>query len=170
MTTLQLHVFNGLYFIVLITVAYFTRATARRVVGAIAGGAVVGVVAIGIIALGERVGWWHMTIAWEPYFLTVLYIGFVPCAFIYLLTWRIVRRFGGRGLAAAIVGAAIIGPPRDYWYMATFPEWGRYAPGLAPVFAIAATYAIIVGLGHAVMSLVAGPSTADQLAPRGARS
>jgi hypothetical protein len=166
MTTQQLYLFNGLYVAILIAVAYFTRARTRRLVGALAGGAVVSVVALGVIALGERVGWWHMAITWEPYFLTLLLFGLSLCAFIYLLTWRIARRFGGRGLAAAVVAAAIIGPPRDYWYMARFPEWGSYAPGPAPVVAIAATYALIVALGHAVMWLVAGPSTADQLADR----
>jgi len=108
-----------------------------------------------------------MVIDWEPYPLTLLLIGLAECAFIYLLTWRIARRFGSRGLAMSVVGAAIVGPPRDYWYMAKFPEWGAYAPGPAPVIAIAATYALIVGLGHAVMWLVSGPSTADQLARRG---
>ena len=167
MTTQQLYLFNGLYLIVVIAVAYFTRATARRLVGALVAGAVISVVGLGIIVLGERVGWWHMVIDWEPYHLTLLLIGLAECAFIYLLTWRIARRFGSRGLAMSVVGAAIIGPPRDYWYMAKFPEWGAYAPGPAPVIAIAATYALIVGLGHAVMWLVAGPSTADQLARRG---
>ena len=30
---------------------------------------VAGVAALGVIALGEEVGWWHMEIRWEPYFL-----------------------------------------------------------------------------------------------------
>jgi hypothetical protein len=164
MTTFQLYLFDGLYLIFLIAEAYFTRATRQRILGALAGGIVVSVVALGIIALGERAGWWHMAIRWEPYFLTLLLIGLAESAFIYLLTWRIARRFGARGLAAAVIGAACIGPPRDYWYMARFPEWGTYAPGPVPVVVIAATYALIVGLGHAVMWIVAGPSRADALA------
>ena len=114
MTIQQLYLFNGLYLIVVIAVAYFTRATARRLVGALVAGAVISVVALGIIVLGERVGWWHMVIDWAPYPLTLLLIGLAECAFIYLLTWRIVRRFGSRGLAVSVVVAAIIGPPRDY--------------------------------------------------------
>ena len=167
MTTQQLHLFNGLYLALLIVVAVLTRATARRIAGALVGGAVVGVVVVGIIALGEKVGWWHMAITWEPDFLTLVCLGFViSCAPIYLVTWRVARCFGWRGLAVVGIVAALIGPPRDYWYMATFPEWGAYAPGIAPVFAIAATYALIVLLGHAVMRLVAGPARADQLARR----
>ena len=166
MTIQQLHLFNGIYLVVLVVVAVLTRATARRTAGALAGGAAFGVVALGIIALGEEVGWWHFVIPWEPYFLTVMYLGLVECAFIFLITWRIARRFGGRGLAVVVVVAAVIGPPRDYWYMARFPEWGAYAPGVAPVLAIAATYAVMVVLGHGVMRLVAGPAREDRLARR----
>jgi hypothetical protein len=62
----QLLCFNGIYLVVLVVVAFLTRATVRRIAGALAGAAAVGVVALGIIALGEAVGWWHMAITWEP--------------------------------------------------------------------------------------------------------
>jgi len=164
MTTLQLHLFNGLYLAILVTVAFFTRATARRIQGALAGGAVFGVAALGIVAVGEKAGCWHMAIRWEPYFLTQLLLGFTLSGYIYLITWRIAERFGRRGLAVVVVIAALIGPPRDYWFMARFPEWGAYEPGIRPVVAIAATYALMVVLGHGVMRLVAGPARADRLA------
>ena len=166
MTTQQLHLFNGIGLVVLVVVAVLTRATARRIAGALAGGIAFGVVALGIIARGEEVGWWHMAIAWEPYFLTLLLIDFALCAFIYLITWRVARRFGWRGLAVVVVVAAVIGPPRDYWYMARFPEWGAYGPGIAPVLAISATYVVMVVLGHGVMRLVAGPARGSPLARR----
>ena len=79
MTTTQLHLFNVLYLVVLVVVAILTRATARRIAGALAGGAVAGVVALGIVALGEEVGWWHLAITWEPYFLTLMLIDFALC-------------------------------------------------------------------------------------------
>lgn len=166
MTTQQLHLFNCLYLTVFIVVAFFTRATARRIAGALAGGVAFGVVALGIIALGEKVGWWHMVIPWEPYYLTLLLIDFALCAFIYLITWRIARRFGWRGLAVVVIVVAVIGPPRDYAYMSTFPEWGSYSPGVVPVVVIAAIYAILVPLGHSVMRLVAGPAAGSRLARR----
>jgi len=164
MTTLQLYLFACLGLAVLVAVGLFTRAMARRIAGALAGGATFGVVALGIIALGEKVGWWHMVITWEPYFLMLLLIDFTLSAFIYLITWRIARRFGWRGLAVAVIVAALIGPPRDYWYMARFPEWGAYGPGVVPVLVVAATYALMVVVGHGVMRLVAGPARADRLA------
>jgi hypothetical protein len=148
MTTQQLHLFNALSLVVLIVVAVLTRATARRIAGALAGAAVGGVVALAIIAL------------------TLMWIDFALCGFIFLITWRIARRFGWRGLAVAVIAAAIIGPPRDYWYMAKFPEWGSYAPGIAPVLAISATYVILGVLGHGVMRLVAGQACEDRLARR----
>jgi uncharacterized membrane protein YqjE len=166
MTIRQFHLFNGLYLAVLVVVAVLTRATVRRIAGAMAGGVVVGVVALGIIALGEKVGWWHMAITWQPYFLTLMLIDFALGAFIYLITWRIARRFGWRGLAAVVVVLAVLGPVRDYRYMARFPEWGAYAPGIAPVLAISATYVMMVVLGHGVIRLLAGPSGEDRLARR----
>jgi hypothetical protein len=164
MTAEQLHLFNAMYLVVLVVVAVLTRATARRLAGALAGAAAGGVLALGIVFLGEEAGWWHMTITWEPYFLAVLWIDFVLSGFVFLITWRIARRYGGRGLAVVTVVAAVIGPPRDYWYMAKFPEWGAYAPGIAPVFAIAGTYVFLGVVGHGVMRLIAGPAGADRLA------
>jgi hypothetical protein len=166
MTTQQLHLFNGLYLVILVVVAVLTRATARRIAGAVAGGAAAGMVALGIIAFGEEAAWWHMAIAWEPYFLTLLLFDFAVSGFIFLITWRIARRFGWRGLAVVVVVAAILGPVRDYRYMERFPEWGAYAPGVAPVLAISATYIVIGVLGHGVMRLVAGAARADRLARR----
>jgi hypothetical protein len=166
MTAQQLHLFNVLYLVILVVVAFLTRATARRIVGALAGGAVIGVMALAIIALGEEVGWWHMALTWEPYFVTLMWIDFALGAFIFLITWRIARWFGWRGLAVVVVVFAILGPVRDYQYMKHFPEWGAYAPGIAPVLAISATYVLIVVVGHGVMRLVAGPAREDRLARR----
>jgi len=166
LTTQQLHLFNCLYLALTIVVAFVTRATARRIAGALAGGVAAGVIVLSMISLGEKAGWWQFSISWEPYFVTLMLLDVTLCAFIFLITWRIARRFGWCGLAVFTVFAAVIGPPRDYWYMDRFPEWGAYAPGVAPVFAIAATYALVVLMGHGVMWLVAGPSNADRLARR----
>jgi hypothetical protein len=166
MTTQQLYLFGALYFFVTIIVAVLTRATPRRIAGALAGGLATGVVMLGILALGERLGLWHMAITWEPYFLALMLIVVSFCGFIFLITWRIARRFGWRGLAVFLTILAIIGPPRDYWYMKHFPEWGSYAPGIAPVLAISVTYVVLVLAGHGVMRLVAGPAGEDRLTRR----
>ncbi len=113
---------------------------------------------------GNVLGLWRVPIFWTPYFLTLFYLGFaISVTPIYLVTWRLVRRFGWRGLAVFIVIVAIIGPPRDYLFAATFPAWMVFAPGVAPMLADAVTYIGIVALGHAVMRLTAGPAREDLL-------
>ncbi len=163
MTTQQLNLISGLYLVGLLLVAFFTRATLRRIVGALVGAAAFSALALCADALGEALGWWHMTI-WGASLLPQVYLDFVVSAVpIYLVSWRISRKFGRRGLTVFAVVLTIIGPPRDYAYMARFPEWGHYAPGVAPILAIAVIYALVVPLGHSVMGLVAGPSGADGL-------
>jgi hypothetical protein len=164
MTTQQLYWFNSVYLVVLVAVTVLTRATARRAAGALAGGAVSGLVVLGLVAIWEHMGLWHMTITWAPYFLILVWIGLAEMAFVFLLTWRIARRFGPRGLVAVVVILAVIGPPRDYWYMRHFPEWGAYAPGVAPLVAVSVSYVLLWIVGHGVMRLVAGPATQDRLA------
>jgi len=166
MTTHQLHLFNALYLAIFVVVAILSRATPRRIVGAAAGASVAGAAALAIIALGEKEEWWHMAISWEPYFLALFWIDFALAGFVFLITWRMARRFGGRGLAAVALVAAVLGPVRDYQYLKQFPEWGTYASGVAPVLAVSATYLLLGVLGHGVMRLVAGPASEDRLALR----
>ena len=164
MTTNQIIIVTCAYMIVLVAVIYFTRATLWRVVAALAGGAVVGFMGMGAIVLGNTLGLWRVPIFWTPYFLALFYLSLsISVTPIYLVTWRVVRRFGWRGLAVCLVVVAIIGPPRDYLYAAKYPAWMVFAPGVAPILADAATYVGIVAVGHAVMRLVAGPSGADRL-------
>jgi len=83
---------------------------------------------------------------------------------IYLVTWRIARRFGWRGLAIFTAVITLIGAPRDYFIAAKFPEWMVFSTGVAPILADSVAYFLIVVAGHAVMRLVAGPSAAEPLA------
>ena len=164
MTPWQIIVVTCAYLVELVAVVYFTRATSRRFVGALVGGAAVGLMGIGVIVLGNALGLWRVPIVWTPYFVALFYLGFaVSVTPIYLVTWRLARRFAWRGLAVFIGIVAIIGPPRDYLYAAKYPEWMVFAPGIAPILADAATYVGIVALGHAVMRLVAGPARGDRL-------
>jgi hypothetical protein len=164
MTTWQLIVVTCAYLVALVVVVYFTRATSRRIAGALAGGAAVGCFGFGAIVAGNALGLWRVPILWTPYFVALFYLGLsISVTPIYLITWRVARRFGWRGLAVCLGVVAIIGPPRDYLYAARYPAWMVFAPGIAPILADAAAYVGIVAIGHAVMSLVAGPSRADRL-------
>jgi hypothetical protein len=160
----QLYVFNVLYLILLVAVTVLRRASLRRIGGAIGGAFAAGAAGVAVIAICERVGWWHFTMHWERSYLIQLVFGVALCAFVFLLTWRLARRLGGRGLAIALLLAALLGPFRDSAYMAMFPDWGYYAPGIAPMLAISGAYVIIGVVGHGLMRVIAGPSTADPLA------
>ena len=166
MTKQQLYVFGCLYLAILAVVVVLTRPTPRRLAGALIGAAVMGGAALGIVAIGERARWWHFVMSWEPDFLTLMWIVMILCGYIFLLTWRIARRFGGRGLVVVICVAAVIGPLRDSWYMSMFPEWGSYAPGSAPMLATSGAYVLLGIIGHGLMRLIAGPAAADRLARR----
>lgn len=162
MTTGQILLMTGLYLAAFVVVAYFTRPSLRRIAGACAGGSVVGVVALLAVALGEAQGWWRIPRGNASYYQFLFWLGFsVSVSPVYLITWRIARRFGGRGLAVCMLVSAIIGPPRDYTFAAVFPEWIVFSPGIAPILAVATVYALLIVVGHAVMRLTAGP--ADRL-------
>lgn len=167
MTTVELVLMIGFYLALLVAVAYFTRAGVRRIMGALAGGGVFGALALPGLALGVARGWWRLPTAGASHFYLLLWLGFaISGAPTYLLLWRIVRRFGGRGLAVCVLVVAIIGPPRDYWITAMFPAWMTFAPGIAPVLADATFYVLLVVVGYTVMRIVAGPAQADALARR----
>src|SRR5438552_10641891 len=124
MTTQQILLIICIYLVLLGVLIYFTRATARRVIGALAGGAAAGLLGLGMIALSESQGWWQVPSGSVPYFRLQLFLAFaVSMAPFYLITWRVARRFGWRGLAVLLGIVTIIGPPRDYLVAATFPEW-----------------------------------------------
>ena len=165
MTTLQIIVMTCAYAVALAAAIYFTRAPSRRVVGALAGGAAAGCWGLGAIIVGEALGLWRDFLPSGPGVWVLFYLGLaISLSPIYLITWRVARRFGLRGLAACLIVVGVVGPPRDYLYIAIFPQWGAFAQGAAPVLADAATYVGLVALGHAVMRFVSGPARGSRLA------
>ncbi len=97
--------------------------------------------------------------------MTLLYLGTTVSTIpIFLVTWRIARRFGWRGLAVTLAVAAVGGPPREFAVEAKFPQWITYAPGIATVLALSAAYVGLFAAGHGVMRLVAGPAKGSDLA------
>lgn len=169
MTTLQIIVMTCAYAVALVAAIYLTRAPSRRVMGALAGGAAAGGLGLGAIVLGEALGVWGVSLPSTPGVLVLFYLGLaISCSPIYLITWRVARRFGRRGLAVCLIVVGVIGPLRDYLFAAVYPEWMVFAPGVAPIVADAATYVGIVALGHAVMWFVSGPARESRLARKSA--
>ncbi|HEV3164296.1 MAG TPA: hypothetical protein VGZ22_09725 [Isosphaeraceae bacterium] len=166
MTTQQIIVGTVVYSVALAAVVYFTRPTGRRFAGALGGAmVVVGLGLWALIPLGEARGWWRVPLDPSPSSMALLYLGSTVSTIpIFLVTWRIARRFGWRGLAATFAVAAVGGPPREFAVEARFPEWITYAPGIATVLALSAAYAGGLAAGHGVMRLVAGPAQGSRLA------
>jgi len=167
MTIQQIIVGTVVYSVALAAVVYFTRPTGRRFAGALAGAAVVvGLGLWALIPLGEARGWWRVPLVHQaPSYMTLVFLGStVSTVPIFLVTWRIARRFGGRGLAVTFAVAAVGGPPREFAVEAKFPEWITYAPGIATVLALSAAYVGAFAAGHGVMHLVAGPAKGSRLA------
>jgi hypothetical protein len=163
-TTTQILLMIGFYSVALVPAVYFTRAKVQRVLASLVAGTVFGVVALLGIVLGEGKGLWQMPRPSTSSYWALLLLGFaISGAVTYLMLWRVVRRFGTRGLLVCVLFSAIIGPPRDYFIVSRFPEWMTFAPGIAPVLADSAVYALLILIGHAVMRIVAGPAQSDAL-------
>src|SRR5947209_6157553 len=104
MTNTEILLMIAFYLVALVAVAYFTRAKVRRIVGALLAGAVFACVALAALALGEARGWWHVPNSGSWTFQLLLWIGFtISCVPTYLVLWRVVRRFGGGGLAVCVL-------------------------------------------------------------------
>jgi hypothetical protein len=164
MTTLQIIVMSCAYAIALAAAIYFTRAPSRRVGGALAGGVAAGCLGVGAMVVGQAIGVWRIFLPSTPGVWALFYLGLaISLSPIYLVTWRVARKFGWRGLAVCLIVVGVIGPPRDYLYAAIFPEWMVFGQGVAPIFADAATYICLVALGHAVMRFVCGSARGSRL-------
>jgi hypothetical protein len=165
MTTWQIVLMEASYLVFFAVVISFTRAPSRRVMGSLAGGAAAGLLGLGMIALAEAEEWWRIPSGSAPYFRLQLFTGVtVSMAPTFLILWRVVRRFGWRGLAVFLAIVAVIGPPRDYLIARSFPEWMVFSPGFIPILVDAMTYVGMIALGYAAMRSVAGPDAKDLVA------
>ena len=146
-------------------VAFFTRATPRRIVGAL-------ISAIPLIPLimfydliAARLRWWHypsVTTATAPftwYIAAALWYG----AALGLIGWRVIRRFDKRGLIAFLVVFALFGVTRDFLYSITSGVI-VFGPGLIPLIADLLAYASGAVIVQLLMYWIVGQPRADPLA------
>lgn len=167
---LLLTVATGVYSVVMVLTAHFTRARKRRVAGALMGGAAVAFVGVGVECLAHVQGWWHYPSIDTPYGPPLLYpVVILLFAALALIGWRVTRRFGWRGQAAFLCAVTILGTVRDYRIAAWLPELIVFAPGITTVLVDAACWAGLLALTQVVMRLVAGPSSQDTLARQPSR-
>ena len=152
------------YLVVMVVTAYLTRATRRRVTGALIGGAAVALVGVGVESLAHAMGWWRYPGVETAYGPPLIY-PFVILLFatLSLVGWRVTRRFGWRGQAAFLGAVTVLGTLRDYRVAASLPDFIVFAPGIGTVFVDAACWAGLLAFAQAMMHLVAGPVRGDPL-------
>jgi hypothetical protein len=146
-------------------IAFFARAGMRRIIGAL-------IAAIPIIPLimlydgiAARLGWWrypsvpggNAPLAW--YIAAALFYG----AALGLVGWRIIRRYGRPGLIVFLVGFALFGVARDYFYSVT-AHLIEFGPGVLPYLGDVFAYASAAALVQILMYWIAGPPVSDPLA------
>ena len=170
-TTHLLIAANCTYVLVLLSSIYLTRATMRRVAGALSGGIVVAIVGVGIEATAHKFGWWRYPGVDSPYGPPLIY----PCAMLMLATvaligWRVTRRLGCRGQLVFLGCLAVIGTARDYIWATQRPDLIVFNPGIGIVLVDAACWLILAVLAQLVMLWVAGPARSNRLARAVSRS
>lgn len=146
-------------------VAYFTRATVRRVAGAAS--AVLGFTAMSapIDKLALRQGWWsYPSCAAPPHPSLIVYVGqsLIFVGTIALIAWRVRRRHGARGVASMAAFVCGAGTVRDFAVAAVFPSMIRFGAMPASLIADIGAWAIVVLCALGITRVVAGPASADE--------
>ncbi|HET8550150.1 MAG TPA: serine/threonine-protein kinase [Bryobacteraceae bacterium] len=149
-------------------IAYFSRATLRRMAGALAGGVFFAAAWWLRFRIAYARGWWRSAFADTPDPL-LLFSGplllalVVTSAALLLIGWRITRRFGWKGLALFVPAVGLWAAPRDRVWWDHLMHVMVAAPGVAPVLIDAALLSAGIAVGYAVMRLIAGPAKRDAL-------
>jgi hypothetical protein len=148
---------------------YFTRATGRRILGALAGAVAYSTLNILWDQAAAAQGWWVYPYAptWVETIPLYIPAGLVAGGAFGLVGWRVIRRWpGGRGLAVFLLLWGVWGVIHDYGGVMLMQASNllNFAPGLAPVIADFLTYVTCGALTQLVIRLVAGPFGADPLA------
>jgi hypothetical protein len=168
MTVQQLLLLGSwLYLAFLVAAVYLTRATPRRVLGALAGGVAVAAAGVGVEALCQALGFWRYPADESGYGPALMYpLLVLMFAVLALLGWRVMRRFGWRGQVAFLAAVTALGTFRDYVVAGKALGVIALAPGVATVLVDAACWAGLTALAQGVMRVVAGPAAGDRLARR----
>jgi hypothetical protein len=145
-------------------VARLTRASRRRLVGAL-----VSVIAftaasgsIDDFAIARR--WWRYP-SWvaPPHPSLVVYLGqaLIFVGTVALVGWRVERRFGARGVAVLSIVVCVGGLMRDLSVAALLPSMIQFGAMPASVIADLAAWALVVAFALVITRLVAGSADAD---------
>jgi hypothetical protein len=167
MTTSLLLTVTAIYLVGLAALTYVTRATRRRLLGALAGGVAVAVVGVGVEMLFQTLGFWHYPSVEHRYGPILMYpVVVLMFAGYALIGWRVVRRFGWRGALVFLTAVTILGTVRDFVIAWRMPDLIVFAPGIATVLIDLLLWSGLTSLAVGVMRLVAGPAASDPLTHR----
>jgi hypothetical protein len=124
--------------------AYFTRANVRRITGALVGAVAYGVINYGWDQAAVRFGWWSYP-AWlgtgrAP--ITLYVLASIVGGAMGLIGWRIVRRWGTKGLVGFLLFWAAYAVVHDYGGSKALAssQLMVFGPGLLPILAIMLWY------------------------------
>ena len=157
----------GVYLAYLCAAVYFTRASVRRVLGALVGGVVVAVFGFGVELVCQALGQWHYPSDDTGRGPLLMYPSLaLHWATLALIGWRVMRRYGWRGEAVFLASVALLGTLRDYFVAEQALGAIVLAPGVTTVLVDIVCWAGQTALAQALMWPVAGPATADRLARR----
>jgi predicted tellurium resistance membrane protein TerC len=107
---LILIVASCVYLVAMVVTAYLTRATSRRVKGALIGGAAVALVGVGVECLAHAMGWWRYPNVETPYGPPLMYpVVILLFAALSLIGLRVTRRFSWRGQVAFLGAVTVLG-------------------------------------------------------------
>ncbi len=149
--------------------AYFTRATVRRIIGALLGAFAYGAENCAWDQAAIPLGWWSYP-AWlgtgrAPLTLYVL-AGIAGGGAMGLVGWRIMRRWGKKGFVGYLLFWAVYALVHDYAGSKAFAssQLMVFGPGLIPIIAIVLWYVTGNATTLLAIRLVGGPVEADLLA------
>jgi eukaryotic-like serine/threonine-protein kinase len=142
---------------------WLTRASPRRLAGALAGGACFSMVMFGTDYVARLMGWWQSAFPAERVWLWM----YLACAFygstLCLVGWRSARRFGWRGQAVFLAAMGMCGVAKKF-SGATVSQILVFHVGFTALAVTSVSWAFGFGLAQGLMRLVAGPARSDRLA------
>ena len=155
----------GVYLAYLCAAVYFTRASVRRVLGALVGGVVVAVFGFGVELVCQALGQWHYPSDDTGRGPLLMYPSLALLwATLALIGWRVMRRYGWRGEAVFLASVALLGTLRDYFVAEQALGAIVLAPGVTTVLVEIVCWGGQTAMAQALMWSVAGPAGADRLA------
>lgn len=145
--------------------AVLTRASWRRVLGAVTAAMGFVPVNIGLDLVADRAGLWHYPFSSRGYAPVEWYVAqeLVYGAGFGLIGWRILRRSGPRGLALFLLALTLIGTVRDY-RVAEITGILVFSQGPVAAIVDATAWAALGVWVQLIMWLVVGGARSDSLA------